>query len=582
MSKIQSLSQSKKKWRWPLASNQQEVAFLQKKLPNIPHALCKVLTQRGISTYEEAQRFFRPNLERDIIDSFLMKDMEKAIVRIQTAIQYQEKVMIYSDYDVDGTTSAALLSLFFKDKLKHLSCYIPDRFEEGYGISQQGIKKAHEKKINLIIVADCGIRETEKAALAKSLGIDMIICDHHLPSDTLPKVSAILNPKQKDCPYPFKELSGCGVVLKLIQAFCQKENISKNHWKKYLDFVVTSIAADIVPMTGENRLLSFYGLKKWNDWPATPLNVFKENRKKDEVEISDIVFGISPLINAAGRVAHAKDAFDYLTSTTKESAETAYKILINYNQSRKELQDQILMQALEQIQNNPNSKNTSVTIVYGKWHKGVVGIVASKLIEIFHKPTLVLSQEGDIYVGSGRSIGDFDLYKSLKHCTHLLEKFGGHRKAIGLTLKKSNLKSFIQNLTIHINKVLPQENLKEEIRVDTTLPLHEITPRFLRLHAQLAPFGPENMRPIFLAKKLKVKPDTLLLTGNDKSHIKFFTYQSDPSVTYEVIGFGMKAMFDLLKGYENFDMLFSINRYSYQGEVRTSLQARDFAFPTQV
>ena len=565
-------------WEFEAGVSTEDGDRLQSALPKVPKVLCEILVRRGITDYEKAKKFFRPDLKRDLHDPFLMRGMQTAIERIQKAISTEESVFIYSDYDVDGTTSAAILWDFFNPKFAKTECYIPDRFREGYGLSRQGVEKAHEQKASLIIVADCGIREVDNIAYASSLGIDIIVCDHHLPGERIPVAVAVLDPKQKNCAYPYKELSGCGVVLKLIQAFCQKENLPDKHWGNYLDLAVTSIAADIVPITGENRALSFFGLKKWNIKPSVPLGIFKETRKAHSIGIYDIVFGISPMINAAGRIAHAKEAFHFLTAKQPSEAKLYYKKLSEYNQNRRKTQTEIFNASLSQIEGDPTFETSSATVVFGKWNKGVVGIVASKLIDKFYRPTLVLSEEDGFYTGSGRSVSDYDLHKALTVHASFLEKFGGHQMAVGLKIKKENLQPFIEKFKQHVEKTLPAEQRKTKISIDGVLKLKDITARFCRILPQLSPFGPKNMTPIFKAQEVYLKRNSLKIIGKDHSHLKCSVYQKNDHRAFEAIAFGMADCEEKLTEPFPFDMLFSIDQEYYRGEPRLQLRIRDFRF----
>jgi len=529
-------------------------AALQQSL-QIDHRLAVILTQRGVTNFEEARLFFRPQLSH-LHDPFLMKDMDKAIARIEKAIAGKENILIYGDYDVDGTTSVALAYGFLKNYHSKIDFYIPDRYKEGYGVSIQGIDYAASHGFSLIIALDCGIKAVDKIAYAASRGIDFIICDHHLPGENIPKAAAVLDPKRQDCNYPYKELSGCGIGFKLIQAFAQQRNIPFEKVSCYLDLVVVSIASDIVPITGENRVLAHFGLQKLNNDPCTGLRALMDlSGKREQYTISDVVFTIGPRINAAGRIDDAKHAVRLLIS--EDQAEARDKgLLINLkNTERKEFDTSITQEALAMIDADPALINRKTTVVFNEsWHKGVIGIVASRLTEKYYRPTIVLTQSNGHAAGSARSVLGFDLYEALSCCSDLLEQFGGHKYAAGLTIKTENIPAFQQRFEEVVAASIPDELLVQEISIDVRLKLEHITPKFIRILNQFAPFGPQNMTPVFLSSNVYTYGSASIVGNN---HLKM-TVQQENSLVFECIGFGLGDYLPLVKKGLPFDICYSI------------------------
>jgi len=525
--------------------------------------IANLLVLRGIKTFNDAKLFFRPDIS-SLHDPFLMKNMDKAVIRIDNAVKKNQKILIYGDYDVDGTTSVAMVYSFLKRYNQNIEYYIPCRYNEGYGISFEGIDYAYVNNFSLIIALDCGIRAVDQIAYANRKSIDVIICDHHNPSKTIPNALAILNPKQIDCPYPYKELSGCGVGFKLIHAYSIKNNISINQVKKYLDLVAVSIAADIVPVNGENRVLAYYGLKKINLNPCTGLKaLISECQKPDVYTMSDLAFKISPRINAAGRIAHAKKAVEILVEEEYTNAKIfAAEIELN-NNSRKDLEQQITKEALKMIDENKKS-----TVVFSKnWHKGVIGIVASRLIEISYKPTIVLAESDGLLTGSARSVHDFNLYEAISKCSHLCEKFGGHKYAAGLSIKKENLNKFIDAFEAEVKNTIKKEHLTPIIKVDMEIDLNDINEKLLRIIKQFAPFGPMNLSPVFISKGV-IDNGYGRQIGKDKSHLKVSLKTSKGLISG--IGFGMGSFFQKTKDSKPFDLCYSIKENEWNG--RKSLQ----------
>ena len=524
-----------------------------------------LLVLRGIITYEDAKKFFRPQISH-LHDPFLMKGMQSAVDRIELALKMGEKILIYGDYDVDGTTSVAMMYCFLSRFTDKIGYYIPDRYDEGYGISFKGIDFAKTEEYSLIIALDCGIRAVKQIEYASVKEIDFIICDHHSPGANIPRAISILNPKQKDCNYPFKELSGCGVGFKLIQAISEQRNIEFNEIGEYLDLLAVSIGADIVEMTDENRVLAFYGMKIINQSPRSGLKALIEKSGKTGIlSISDVVFGIAPRINAAGRINHGKLAVEILVENNIEKAIEFSEGIENHNIERKELDQNITKEALEMIDENKKS-----TVVHSKsWHKGVVGIVASRLIEKHYKPTIVLSEIDGELTGSARSVKGFDLYEALLKCEHLLEKFGGHKYAAGLTIKKQNLNSFIKEFEKVVANTITKDQLVAEIEVDMEIELEEVNDKLYRIIKQFAPFGPMNRTPNFITKSVTDSGKGRKV-GEDKSHLRLTLNTLNKDLIS--IGFSMGDDFEKITDNKPFDICYSIDENTWNGT--TSLQLR--------
>ena len=524
-----------------------------------------LLVLRGITTFDAAKTFFRPQIS-DLHSPFLMKGMGKAVDRIELALKKGENILIYGDYDVDGTTSVAMMYNFLSRFTDKIAYYIPDRYDEGYGISFKGIDYAQINKFSLIIALDCGIRAVKQVEYASNKQIDFVICDHHTPGVNIPRAISVLNPKQSDCNYPYKELSGCGVGFKLIQAFSEKRKIDFNEIGEYLDLLAVSIGADIVEMTGENRALAFYGLKIINQSPRVGLKaLIEKSGKTGELSISDVVFGIAPRINAAGRIEHGKIAVQILVESDIDKARELAEGIENHNKERKELDQNITKEALEMVDENKLS-----TVVYSSdWHKGVVGIVASRLIESYYKPTIVLSEKDGELTGSARSVKGFDLYDALVKCEHLLEKFGGHKYAAGLTVKKENLKAFISEFEKVVRSTITKEQLVTQIDVDMQIELEEVNDQLYRIIKQFAPFGPQNRTPNFISKNV-TDCGWGKKVGEDKSHVRLVLNKSADRIT--AIGFRMADDFELTNDKKEFDICYSIDENTWNG--KTSLQLR--------
>jgi single-stranded-DNA-specific exonuclease len=544
---------------------------------NVNMVIANLLAQRGITTYAEAQSFFRPKLT-DLHDPFLMKDMDKAVERLEKAIETQEKVLIYGDYDVDGTTSVAMMYQFLRSRIQNLDYYIPDRYTEGYGISKSSILYAAEQKISLVIVLDCGIKAVEKVQMAKDMGIDFIICDHHNPDDKIPEAVAVLDPKRPDCNYPYKELSGCGVGFKLLQAYSKRNNISFSEIAELLDLLVVSIASDIVPVTGENRVLAYYGLKKLNSNPSIGLKTIMQfsGINTEEISISDIVFKIGPRLNASGRIEHGKKSVAILTATDEQTARLLGDEINSYNEIRKTLDRDITQEALEMIERTPDYELKNATVLYNRdWHKGVVGIVASRLTEHFYRPTVVLTESNGLATGSARSVRDFDLYEAIGLCSDLLESYGGHMYAAGLTMKIENIYEFSRRFEEIVTKLITDKQQTESIEADAKIQLSDITPKFYRVLKQFAPFGPHNMLPVFITENV-LDSGTSRPVGKNLEHLKLDLIEpTSNSSKFAAIAFNQAHHFEAISQGLPFDICYSIAENEFRGKTSLQLYIRD-------
>jgi len=534
--------------------------------------LCDILTQRGIDTYEAAKAFFRP--ERSHLHSpWLMKDMEKAVKRIQEAINAEEKVLIFGDYDVDGTTAVSCLYRFLKKIHSGLDFYIPHRYREGYGVSKAGIDHAFENGFTLIISVDCGIKSVELIAYAKTLGIDFIICDHHLPDEVLPDAVAILNAKQKDCPYPYKELCGCGVAFKLMSALQEKNQYPEEWLYEDIDLLATAIAADIVPMTGENRILTYYGLQKANENPNNGIKALSFlSGLKNPLLIHNLVFMIAPRVNAAGRMDDARKAVEMFIAETYEEALSFAGLLHSDNTDRKEADSSITQEALELIRTNKDWIDRKSTVVYQPhWHKGVVGIVASRLIEHYYRPTIVLTQSGDYVAGSARSVPGFNLYEAIHACREHLLGYGGHFAAAGMTLELEQVNPFREKFEEVVSKTIDPDLLIPEVEIDAEIGFSDITWPFYNILLQMEPFGPDNLKPQFLVRKAM---DTGYSKIVKEDHIRFVLRHQN--ITLTGIGFGMAEKFELLKDPKGIDIVFKIDENEWNGQKSLQMRVVDF------
>ena len=563
-------------WDFKKQGDQNEVKHLSAAL-NVNMVIARLLVQRGITTYNDAKAFFRPRLS-DLHDPFLMKDMEKAVERLQEAIHNQEKVIVYGDYDVDGTTSVALMYLFLKQRIKEIEYYIPDRYSEGYGISPKSIDYAVDNGFSLIVALDCGIKAVDKIARAKERGLDFIICDHHNPGEEIPPAVAVLDPKQPDCDYPYKELSGCGVGFKLLQAYSQKNNVEYEEIYDLLDLVAVSIAADIVPITGENRVLAYYGLKKLNSNPGVGLQTIINfaGINGTEITISDIVFKIGPRLNASGRIEHGKKSVQILVSDDEDKSDLLGEEIDSFNEIRKTLDRDITQDALDMIEGNEEMKAMNSTVLYNRdWHKGVVGIVASRVTEQYYRPTVILTESNGLATGSARSVRDFDLYEAIGQCSDLLESYGGHMYAAGLTMKIEHIPEFKQRFEEIVTRQITDKQQIQTVEVDAKITLSEITPRFFRILKQFAPFGPHNMTPVFVTEDV-YDAGTSRLVGKNKEHLKLDLVEPDVnSGIFPGIAFNQSEAYDLITSGTPFDICYSINENEYRGKTNLQLFIRD-------
>ncbi len=558
--------------RWTLKAKPEpeKIASLQDAL-QIDEIVATLLLQRGIETYDEAKTFFRPSLN-DLHDPFLMADMDVAVDRIELALSKSENILVYGDYDVDGTTSVALMSSYLRTKQDNIATYIPDRYDEGYGISYKGIDFAHDNDFSLIIALDCGIKAIDKVAYAKDKGIDFIICDHHRPGDKLPAAVAVLDPKRDDCDYPFKELCGCGVGFKLVQALASKDGKTIDDLIEYLDLVATAIGADIVPIVGENRALAYFGLQVINTQPRIGFKAILKEVKKEKLTITDVVFIIAPRINAAGRMKHGNHAVTLLTETDINFAADCAVDIEQFNTDRKETDKRITEEALKQIEEN-DEQDRLTTVVYNEnWHKGVIGIVASRLTETYYRPTLVFTKSGNKLAASARSVKGFDVYNALEACAEHIEQFGGHKYAAGLTLKEENYKAFKQAFEDVVTATIDSNLLTPEIKINTKLQLHQINDKLMRIVKQFAPFGPGNMTPVFMSDNLQDSGFSKRV-GEDKSHLRVTATQNGFNITG--IGFGLGDKFNLIENRTPFKAVYSIEENVWNGTTTIQLKLKD-------
>lgn len=536
-------------------------------------SIAGLLLQRDIDSFEKAKSFFRPTLT-ELHDPFLMKDMDKAVSRIDKAISGGENIMVFGDYDVDGTTSVALVSTYLKTLTPQVDTYIPDRYAEGYGVSYMGIDYAADNDMTLIIALDCGVKAIDKVAYAKEKGVDFIICDHHRPGDSLPDAIAVLDPKREDCTYPYDELCGCGVGFKLISAIAlsRKQDFEELH--PYLDLVATAIGADIVPITGENRILAYYGLQVINEAPRAGFEAIIKQAKKTIFTITDVVFIIAPRINAAGRMKHGNHAVSLLAETDYDTA-CKYAIEIEqYNTDRKEADKSITQEALDQILKNKEEKGKTTVVYKEDWHKGVIGIVASRLIETYYRPTLVFTKSGDKLAASARSVKGFDVYNALDACKEYIEQFGGHKYAAGLTLAPENYEGFKKKFEEVVAQTCDERLLVPEITIERELDLDQITPKFYRIIKQFAPFGPSNMRPTFMTNNL-VDTGKSKRVGGDEAHLKIEVTQNGSGTRIGGIGFNLGDKYDLITDQKRFRAAYALDENEWNNTVSLQLKIKD-------
>ena len=550
--------------------NYEKIAKLSKTL-NVPDAISSLLLQRGIADFESAKLFFRPDWSQ-LHDPFLMKDMNKAVDRILLAMNTNEKIMIFGDYDVDGTTSVALLTDYLKNKIFYIKPYIPDRYSEGYGISKKGIEAAKEEGISLIIALDCGIKAFQEIHYAKELGIDFIVCDHHLPEKSIPNAVAVLDPKRYDCKYPFKELCGCGIGFKLIQALQIKLKLPKNELIIYSDLVATAIAADIVPIVGENRVLTFIGLKQMQSNPRLGFKILT-NQLRKPLKVKDLVFVLAPRINAAGRMDKGMNAVKLMLSIEKQEAVSIARKIEFHNKERRYTEELITKEAFQQIKLEGTVNNCSSIVYNPSWHKGVIGIVASRLIEKYYRPSIVLTKSGDLLTGSARSISGFDIYKALEACKENLIKFGGHKYAAGLTLKIEQLSKFKLSFEKYAKENISPECKIPSMEYDLDIKFNDISQKLLRIINQMAPFGPKNMRPVFATHNCKDMGRTRIV-GNDKTHLQLDISDST-GVRFSGIAYGLGYLLYEIKEANSFSVLYTIEENEFRGNKNLQLKIKD-------
>ena len=567
---------TERKWTVHDSGDPEKVGRLATEL-GVDRVLAELLVQRGVETFEQARRFFRPSLD-DLHDPFLMKDMDKAVERLHDAITKGEKILVYGDYDVDGTTAVALVYSFVRRFTKRVEYYIPDRYDEGYGVSYKGLDWASDNGIDLLITLDCGIKAIEKVEYARSKGIDVIICDHHLPENELPGAVAVLDPKREDCHYPFDDLCGCGVGFKFVQGYSIKYGIDFETLEPLLDLQVVSIASDLVSMVGENRVLAHFGLKRLNENPRKGLLAMLSLAKLEpgHVTIDDIVFKIGPRINAAGRMESGRLAVELLTAMDDRSAFQIGEKINDNNNERKNIDREITQEALEMVQNGTALETENVTIVYNPtWNKGVVGIVASRLVEAYYKPTVVLTKSNGFITGSARSVAGFDLYASIESCADLLENFGGHVYAAGLTMKEEHLEEFCQRMNRFVSGNITKQELTPVVDIDARLDFSQITPKFFRILKQFQPFGPGNSNPVFLTEDVYDAGNGRKV-GAGGVHLKLDLMQeSQPYRQIAAIGFNMADFYDHIKGGNPIDVCYSIVENFYRGSSTLQLRLKD-------
>ena len=542
----------------------------------VSEALANLMVQRNITTPEEAKAFFEPDLDY-IHDPFMMKDMNIAVERISAAIKKNEKILVYGDYDVDGTTAVALMYSFLREQYSNVEYYIPDRYKEGYGVSFQGIDFAFQNNCRVMITLDCGIKAVEKVKYARSKGIDVIVCDHHYPGDEIPKALAVLDPKQPGCNYPYKELSGCGVGFKLVHAYSRVHGIPFGKIAGYLDLVAVSIASDIVPLTGENRVLAYYGLKQLNDAPRTGLKeIIREAEVCRALTVEDVVFKIGPRINAAGRMEAGSKAVELLISSDVKLATEISKEINNFNIERRTVDRSITTEAMRMISEDQRTVNAKTTVLFNpSWKKGVIGIVASRLIETYYRPTVILTESNGFATGSARSVQGYDLYQAIEACSDLLESFGGHMFAAGLTLKKENIKPFMERFEQFVNETITEEQLVPRIFVDCELSFPEITEEFFNFLTKFQPFGPENMSPVFVSRNVFDK-GTGRMVGSSGEHLKLdLCHESTGLKTFPAIAFSQAEHFEYIKAGKPIDICYSIEMNDFRGNRNLQLNIRD-------
>jgi len=562
------------RWKHKNKANSELVEHLSNEI-NVNPTLANVLINRGIGDFQQAKDFFRPDFDK-LHDPFLMKDMDAAVQRLHHAIENNEKILVYGDYDVDGTTSVALFYGFIKSFYDNVAFYIPDRYKEGYGISEKGVHFAADNNFSLVVSLDCGIKAMDKIALANELGVDFIICDHHTPGDMLPQAIAVLDPKRKDCPYPFKELSGCGVGFKLVQAYTKFSGKNQVNLYAFLDLLVISIASDIVPISGENRILAYFGLERLNNNPRPGIKalILKGKLEKD-ITVTDIVFKIGPRINASGRLEHAKASVELLIAKDLDEAVRRAELVEDVNAARKNFDENITREALEMIENRELEGDFKSTVLFKEdWHKGVIGIVASRCIEKYYRPTIILTESNNKATGSARSVFDFNIYDAIEECSDLLEQFGGHKYAAGLTLSVQNVPAFQAKFEAVVSERVSEIHMKPILEVDDELILDQINYKFYNILKQMTPFGPGNPEPVFCANQVYAENVRVL---KDK-HLRFDLIQDGQSTRPICIGFGFADYYDLLNSKMRFNIAFEIRENTFRNTSSLQLYVKDIKF----
>jgi single-stranded-DNA-specific exonuclease len=546
----------------------------------VSESLANLMVQRNIYSADEAKTFFNPSLDY-LHDPFLMKDMNIAVDRISTAVKKNEKILVYGDYDVDGTTAVALMYSFLKDQYSNVEYYIPDRYKEGYGVSFQGLDFAYQNNCKVVITLDCGIKAVEKVKYARTKGLDVIICDHHYPGDEIPKALAVLDPKQPSCSYPYKELSGCGVGFKLVHAYSRVHGIPFSKIAHYLDLVAVSIASDIVPLTGENRIMAYFGLKRLNESPRTGLKeIIRESEVTKALTIEDVVFKIGPRINAAGRMETGSKAVDLLVSSDTRLATGISKEINNFNIERRSVDRIITTEAMRMISEDQRTVNSRTTVLYNPtWKKGVIGIVASRLIETYYRPTVILTESNGFATGSARSVQGYDLYQAIEACSDLLESFGGHMYAAGLTMKKENIRPLMERFEKYVTSTITEDQLVPRIFIDTELSFSEINEDFFKTMSQFQPFGPENMSPIFVSRNV-FETGSGRMVGSSGEHLKLdLCQESTGQKSFSAIAFSQANHFEYIKGGNPFDICYSLEMNEFRGNKNLQLNIRDIKTP---
>ena len=569
-------------WKQKPKTSQSAIEKLGKEI-NVNPTLANMLINRGVQSFDQAKDYFRPSLSQ-LHDPFLMKDMDAAVNRIEKAVNNQEKILVYGDYDVDGTTAVALMYSFLKGFYPQVEFYIPDRYKEGYGISERGVRFAAENGFSLVIALDCGIKAIDKVKLAKELGVDFIICDHHTPGDELPEAVAVLDAKREDCTYPYKELSGCGVGFKLIQAYAKTHGLEESSLYPYLDLLVVSIAADIVPITGENRILAYYGLDRINNTPGPGLKaLILQSKVEKEIQISDIVFKIGPRINASGRLEHAQASVELLIAPNLDDAIERAKLVDEVNSTRRNFDENITKEAFEMLAIREEEAQWNSTVLFKEdWHKGVIGIVASRCIEKYYRPTIILTESNNKATGSARSVVDFDIYEAIAECSELLDQFGGHKYAAGLTLSVENVPAFQAKFEQVVRSRIEETHLKPVIEIDDILLLDQINYKFYNILKQMAPFGPGNTEPVFRINNVYADEVTVL---KDK-HLRFKIIQDGQVTTPVCLGFGMAdrakdpdlTTVNMLRGKMRFDIVAEMRENFFRDKSSLQLYVKDIKF----